>query len=370
MSYLKMFYSSLCRPLPIFATLMLAIGCAAPRVFVLHSPIQPNNTQPVTYTATAVDTDAVSSIEIWEDRLTLGLCSNGMQCATRVSTSRLTTCTFSPPQSNATCTFTTASGYPDGSFVGYRAVAANNRGRSASDGWIYFAGGAFPWPNNAIPIYATGAPSEKIDLVFIPDPDYGGNNNQFMQDVTSLIANAYLSTQLYALGIRPWRGFWNLYITYQTGDARGYPNGCNTAPSNWTTLRTIVNSGGIVHTQNLRDCSGVGDGSIFSTEPGSFNTAIHETQHSVFSSADEYCCDGGYFELGPEANVFGSQANCQANASAHGWPITDCTQIGTTGWWRSDGVGDLMAGGNSLGRSDWRRVFWMYFDQCAGTAGC
>jgi len=332
-------------------------ACAGPNVFILHSPIQPSNTQPVTYAARAVDSDGVASMEIWEDRNTLSLCSNGMQCATRVSTSLLRTCNFNPPQTSATCTFTTASGYPDGSFIGYRLVARDALGNSSSEGWIYYAAGAFPWPNNPIPIYGTGAPAEKIDVVFIPDTDYGGNNNQFMLDVTSLVTNGYLSTQPFGQEIRLWRGFWNLYITYQTGDAKGYQNGCNQAPANWANLSTIVNSGGIVHTANLRDCGGIGNGSLFSIMAGANNTLVHETGHSVFSLADEYCCDGGYWQIGPEANVFSSQANCQANATSHGWPTSDCVQIGTTGWWRSDGANDLMAGGGQNGRSDRGRIY-------------
>ncbi|MGK2962233.1 MAG: hypothetical protein ACSLFK_08815 [Gemmatimonadaceae bacterium] len=356
---------------------MLASCATVPTVFVLHSPIQPNNTQTVTYTATASHADGIAAIEIWENRNRMHLCSNGMQCATSVSTGILRTCTFSPVQTTANCAFTTTAGYPDSSFVGYRAVARSAGNKSATEGWIYFAAGAFPWPNNPIPIYGTGAPAEKIDLVFIPDPDYGGNNNQFMQDATSLVTNSYLSSANFALDTRPFRGYWNFYITYQAGDARGFGSGCNTAPPNWTNLRTIVNSGGILHTAALRDCAGVGDGSLFSIQTGATftnPTAIHETGHSVFSLADEYCCDGGYWQIGPNANLFSTQTNCQNNATSSSWPTADCVQIGTTGWWRSDGTADLMQNNNSntnrYGRSDQRRVYWLYFNQCAGSAGC
>ena len=367
----------LIRPLALLSMLAGLAACEGPNVFVLHSPIQPSNTQPVTYTATAVDSDGVASIEIWEDRNTLTTCSNGMQCATHVSTSRLRICNFSPPITNATCTFTTGSGYPDSSFIGYRMVATDSRGNNASEGWIYFAAGAYPWPNNPIPIYGRGAPGEKLDVIFIPDTDYNGNNNQFMQDTSNLVANAYLSTQPFARDIRLWRSMYNFYLTYQTGDAKGYGSGCNQAPSNWTTLRAIVNSGGILHNNALRDCGGIGDGSLFSVQVGgTFTnpTAVHESGHSVFSMADEYCCDGGYWQIGPEANVFSSQSNCQTNATSHSWPTTDCVQIGTTGWWRSDGANDLMQNNNSntnaYGRSDDGRVFWMYFQQCTSPSGC
>jgi len=129
------------------ATLLLA-GCTSPRVFVLHSPMQPTNAQSVTYTATATDSDGVTAIEIWEDRNTLTTC-NGMQCATNVSTTQLTTCNISPAQVNANCTFTTAGGYPDSSFIAssprYRARARSfaPATRSVCAPGSFFA--PFPW---------------------------------------------------------------------------------------------------------------------------------------------------------------------------------------------------------------------------------
>lgn len=358
------------------AALLLA-GCTSPRVFVLHAPMQPTNAQPVTYTATATDSDGVTAIEIWEDRNTLTTC-NGMQCANNVSTARLTTCNISPAQVNASCTFTTTGGYPNGSFIGYRAVARDTQGRTGSEGWIYFAAGAFPWPNNPIPIYGKGAPAEKIDVIFIPDPDFGGNNNQFITAVSNLVANGYLSTANFATNVRTWRGTWNLYVTYQTGDAMGFGNGCNQAPANWTNLTTIVDAGAIVHVNNLRDCGQRPPNGIFSIQVGANQTLVHETGHTVFDLADEYCCDGGYWQTTPHGNMFSNQAACQTSATAHGWPTSDCVQLagpncggGTAStWWRSDGGGDLMQCGSTFGRADDARIFWMYFEQCGGAPGC
>ena len=47
------------------------------------------------------------------------------------------------------------------------------------------------------------------------------------------------------------------------------------------------------HTDNFRDCAPGGE-RVFSTEPGSFGTILHESGHRPFGLADEYCCDGGY----------------------------------------------------------------------------
>ena len=54
----------------------------------------------------------------------------------------------------------------------------------------------------------------------------------------------------------------------------------------------------------LRDCA---TGGIFSTEPGSTDTVRHETGHSPFGLADEYCCDGGYFQTGTNPNMYGPE---------------------------------------------------------------
>jgi hypothetical protein len=239
-------------------TLALLIGCGAPTIFVLHSPLQPSNAQNVTYTATSSDSDGVTSIEISEDRNTLGTCTNGMQCATRVSTKRLTTCNFNPPQPDAQCAFTTTSPYPDGSFIGYRATATNVRGNSATDGWIYYAAGAFPWPQKPIPIYATGEPGKKIDFVFIPDSTYP-DTSQFIKDYTELVTKGLLDpSKPWAPQIYAWRGLWNLYITYQPGTARP-PTPGNVSPSNWNALRAIVDTGAIVHPSYTVDyCGGFG----------------------------------------------------------------------------------------------------------------
>lgn len=367
-------------PLLALAAVAVLAGCSnwPPGIFVLHSPIQPASTDNVTFTADASDSDGgVATIEIWERRYKLDLCSNGMMCANFVSSALLRTCNFSPPQSPANCTFTTSAAYPDSSFVSYQAKATDSEGASSTNGWIYFAASEWPWPNNAIPIWGMGAPAEKIDLVFIPDTDYGGDNAQFMQDVTTLVRDSYFSTQDFAQHVRPWRSLWNFYITYQTGDARGFGSGCNTAPANWTNMSAIINSGGIVHVNALRDCAGIGNGSLFSVEMGeTFTnpTGQHETGHSVFSLADEYCCDGGYWQTSPHPNVMSSQANCQTVASNNGWATGDCAQIGTTGWWRVEPSDDLMANNNSntnsMQRADQMRIYWLYFDQCMDTPGC
>lgn len=317
----------------------VSVATAAPEVFILHSPIQPSKTQTVTYAATATDSSGIASIVIWEERRKLEPCG-GQKCSILISTTDLKTCSFTAPfQTSGTCTVTTTSGYPDASHIGYRVTATSGTGvPSVDEGYVYFAAGAFPWPDDAIPIYVRGDQAEKIDLVFIPDTDYGLNNTGFMDDVTTLIRDAFLSGMPFSQQIRKHREMWNFWITYRQGDAESFL--CQRhPPPNWTTLVATVNSGFIVHNEDFGDCSGRGEGSIFSAEPTSLVVSIHELGHSVFSLADEYK-GGGLFETPtiPHHNVFKgpNPAKCKNNAAAHGWPKGDCQKIKGTSWYRSD----------------------------------
>ncbi len=342
----------------------VSVATAAPEVFILHSPIQPSSSQAVTYTATASDPDGIASIVISEERRTLGLC-DGQKCSIFVATSNIQRCLFtSPYQITQPCTVTTTSAYPDASHIGYRVTATNGTGGTSTEGYVYFAAGVFPWPNDPIPIYVRGDPAAKIDLVFIPDTDYGLNNTGFMDDVTTFVRDAFFSELPFAQEIRNHRAMWNFYITYQQGNAQ--PGCIRDEPMNWNTLRATVNSGFIVHNQLFRDCSGIGEGSTFSAEPTSLVVSIHELGHSAFSLADEYKGGGLFGSTLPEHNVFNGKTKCKQNAIAHGWPHQNCKIIKRP-WWRSDKGADIMkdtsSANNMPGPSGQGRYSWHY-NQC------
>jgi hypothetical protein len=370
--------------------LIIATGCAGrtgvaiegPQVFILQSPVQPARSQTVTYGATADDPNGISRIEIWEEQRTLQVCSNGQTqppCSTVVSSRQLTPCTFNAPLPiNATCTVK-ASPYADAiNLVGYGVIATNSSGISTSEGYIYYAVGPYPWPNDPIPVYMTGAKTthEMIDLVFMPDKDYATTypgadawQEPFMQDVSGLLKNAYLSGSNFSRETRSRRGAWNFYVTYQQADA-GASLGCGlSAPSNWMNLRVTANAGLIVHTEDLRDCSQVlPDGSLFSAEPASYVPAIHETGHGVYGLADEYC-GGGLFESDVEPNVHSSQTRCRDMPCKSG---AKCARICSgQNWFRCDDGADLMVTTSSVNNGfdacDQRRILWKH-TQCAGGA--
>ena len=358
----------------------IGLAIAGPQVFILHYPIQPDSLQPVTYTATASDSNGIKSITISVQHRELQLDKKGQTISVLVEET-LETHSYNPPFTQSeTFTVTNTAGYPDNSHIGYKATVTSGAGETGTDGYIYFAAGAFPSTNDPIPIYVhEGDTAAKIDLVFIPDEDYGQTNWEqgFMNDVTDLIQNAFFSDKPFARMIRNRHEMWNFYITYYQGDAASCIS--RSLPINWATLAATVNSGFIVHKEIFNDCSGIGEGSTFSAEPIDLNNErsqtvpIHEIGHSVFSLADEY--SGGYFfeSLLPSHNVFKDYGTCTNNAAAHGWPEKDCKKIRRTNWYRSDGNNDIMedtsSTDNAPGRSDEKRIEWHY-GQCTNNQNC
>jgi hypothetical protein len=359
-----------------------SVALSAPDVFVLHNPIQPGALRAVSYSATATDPTGVTLIIISEQQEELKLCANGQHTCFDIRSPwrNIQTCTFSNPLNTAPCSAEVSSGYPNHYRIRYRAQATNVSGQTTTEGEIYFAAGDYNWPNDPIPIYVRGDPDLKIDLVFIPDKDYGPNNTGFMNDVTTLLRDSFLSDQPFSKEIRARRDMWNFYVTYQQGDALSNP--CRQLrPPNWTLMRATVDSGFVVHKTPFGDCSGIGPGTTFSGEPinaadrSSFVVPVHETGHSVFSLADEWggATHGMLFDgTLPEHNVFSTRTKCQQNAQlpSHGWNPADCTLIDGTTWWRSDSGGDLMVDTstviNTPGRSDAGRYHWWYAQCAAG----
>ncbi len=197
-------------------------------------------------------------------------------------------------------------------------------------GWRRTRVGA-PAEGKGVPVLYLGERSSRADIVFIADMDSypgGSGDANFLSDVGDVIKGAYFG-QNYFLANQQNMNFW---LADQTGDADRVPaptptDPANTdcvltLPGNWAADYSWRDSGAILHRDLFRDCAG---GGVFSTEPTSLGTVLHETGHSPFGLADEYCCDGGYFEDGK--NMFDTLAECQADAMTLGRAASDCRQI-------------------------------------------
>ncbi|HEX8532904.1 MAG TPA: Ig-like domain-containing protein [Allosphingosinicella sp.] len=348
-----------------------------PRLQVRHTPLNPTKEEAVTITASAADPDGIKQIEIMVD-------GNVVQTCTAPANG---TCTFSAGP------FTTR----EGQTVSYGANAADTADGRATTGHRLFAIGT-PVVNGktakVIPLWYHGTAGQKADIVFAydkssydgsirtcqtsatddePNQSYqcGGGVQQFLRDVESVIQRSYVADEAVGANINRFN-FWYLP---EAGSADRVQGSCNlTAPATFKTDATFASGLPIVHTKPFRDCA---KGRIFSSEPTSLRTFLHETGHGVFGLSDRYCCDGGYSQGSPWPHVYSSTANCQSDAGRQGWAVAGCSQIQrikngqteTVNWWANDrndlmgsclgGFPNCVPGGFNFDRPSRRRVVWV-----------
>ncbi|QBQ54971.1 hypothetical protein [Nitrosococcus wardiae] len=258
----------------------------SPRVYVrcLHSPIWPQPGDTVTFSAEALD---ANMRPIVADRIAL------RQPATGAGT--VHTC-----ENASTCEVhlnaTTSGTFNYSCLAEERGVATTTGSRGSTIGT--------PARGRAVAVLQHQTTDRAMDFVFIPDSDNyaSANDLSFRNDVYGVIWTAFLSDELFLRN----QDRFNFWIAQDRGDAHGFTTGspCYTPPANWTTDYPFADSGVLLHTDDLRDCA---TGGIFSSEPGSTETVRHETGHSPFGLADEYCCDGGYFQTSVNPNLFGPE---------------------------------------------------------------
>lgn len=250
-----------------------------------------------------------------------------------------------------------------------------DEGGSAFTGWRRTRVGA-PAEGKGVPVVYTGDRSSRVDIVFIADQDSytSATDPAFLEDVNEVLRGAYFG-QAYFLANQDKFNFW---LADATGDADRVPNPADppnptcvlTPPTSWAADYSWRDSGAILHTDTLRDCAGNG---VFSVEPTSLSVVLHETGHSPFGMADEYCCDGGYFEEAPNANMFDTLAECQADAPALSRTAADCRSITDSRptpaevWQLSEpNANDLMNDNGLPQAADIRRMDWFFAKCVAG----
>jgi hypothetical protein len=345
------------------ATVGLAVRCT-------HSPLWPQPGQPVTITVESLDgavqvgdtmtdnsrvngpgdtppklvdrTKIADSLEIW---------AGDQTGPKQVATGKTST------------TFTTAAQAAGDLVYSCRVKDGTD---SAFTGWRRVRVGA-PAEGKAVPVIYTGDKKNKIDVVFVPDTDsYTGTGDPaFLTDVSNAIKGAYFGQDYFLRN----QGDFNFWLADQTGDADNTPADDNctlAAPANWGTDYSWKDTGAILHTNRFRDCAG---GGVFSSEPDSLGTVLHETGHSPFGLADEYCCDGGYFETPEFPDIYDSKTDCEADAPNLGRVAGDCRTWTSTNkatkdtvWFTSEpDTTDLMnADRRPPQAADVRRMDWKF----------
>lgn len=202
-------------------------------------------------------------------------------------------------------------------------------------------------------------PSSAIDVVFVADEGYGNlsnttNRQNFLNDVANLIDTGFWQNNMVVQNL----GLFNFWFsTAAGGDVE--PPASGICPSiTWPNLAdaAFAELVVIVHRESVRDCGGGGRASA-GAGGGNEWIAVHEAGHAAFGLPDEYCCDGGYWNISPI--LYSSQTACTSDPANAAW--RDCRSYtannGTT-WWRSeDNNIDLMRDAGptvwEIGPADW-----------------
>ncbi len=201
--------------------------------------------------------------------------------------------------------------------------------------------------------------SRAIDVVFVPDDGYGdmtvtANRQNFLNDVADAIDEGFWQNNAVFNNL----GLFNFWFMTSTGDIQPPATGiCPTVT--WPNLTDAAFAEMVVllHRDNrIRDCGG---GSRASSLAGSGNEwiIVHESGHAVFGLPDEYCCDGGYWNISPI--LYTTQVACTSDPANAAWRnCQSYTANNGTVWWRSeDSIADLMSAGGppvlEMGPADW-----------------
>lgn len=243
-----------------------------------------------------------------------------------------------------------------------------------------------------IPVVRNGSTADKVDVVFLADTDYA-DFADFRDDVRDMIENGYFGND----DFRENACKFNFYYHRNNGNYVEVCQAWNT-PSTFNTDCSFADSTAILFTGSDRACSTSG---IYSVRAGAYRTLIHEVGHNNIGSADEYCCDGGYFRPSGQPNIYNTQADCEANSlhpenctnfcpetqqwnsnaacvafadangldntlcvngqspmwcSFRGIDIRPCCVDGGDGWWKADSSACILQSGASWEPDDQKRV--------------
>ncbi|MEX1173724.1 MAG: hypothetical protein WEG56_14070 [Chloroflexota bacterium] len=336
------------------------------RIRCMHTPAWPQAGQPVTITATPLDGALAPLIA---DDLEIWVQTDASSVATRAKVVDLA------GVPSATYTFTPAAGVEQFAY-GCRLTRG---GTEIFSSWHRATAGD---PGTVdIPILYTGPRSSRIDIVFIADRDTypSAEDPNFLADVAQVINISYYGFDPFLTG----QDKFNFWIDLNQGRADDANDGdCDhDLPARWDEDLAYADAGAILHRKSQRDCALRGDRIFSGTlntgyRSDAFQVVTHETGHQPFGLADEYCCDGGYFQQDDAPNVYSEPDDCQDDAPALGRTSAACREWEEVveNWFDPDwsssepNGGDLMNDNSFAQAADIRR-FNMIFSGCEA-AGC
>lgn len=220
----------------------------------------------------------------------------------------------------------------------------------------------------AAPIANLGSSARNIDVVVMADQSYmAWNNPTYLADLYDDLWNGYYGNEF----VLSHQNQLNIWVAQRTANTDGTMATCDvlTEPEDWDNF-AFADTGWILHADQHRDCA-LNSIRVFGAWTGDPTISVHETGHSPFGLADEYCCDGGYFQADPLPNVYAGLNACIADAPSLGRVSSDCHVI-TGDWYASDpAAGDVMVDDQrTFNLADSRRWLWL-LNRCTETPeGC
>lgn len=343
-----------------------------------HSPAHPDTNGAVTIAARA--TGQVESVTLKIQEFALSSDQNGPVQTARGPERLVKTCDPPGPVPAVDCT-ERLTGFPAASLVRVTAEALSSTGEKTIDSYS-FAAGAYPWPNDPIPIRATGAPASRLDVIFIPDTDI--TLASFRDQIDDLIRDRYFRYETYRGDVgSPSGAMYNFYYSQISGDIyRDSKNNCRfTNPANMAVIEPRGDVIAFMHRLQMQDCR---VGKRFGSEIGTNGekSLIHESGHALFGLSDEYSGPTSYPVQACMPNIYRSLSACEQDAPNLGLPKTACTRLSGKNLWRSDPagatgciMGDAQYNQSSNhGPADRRRINWRFGHclngQCYPTREC
>ncbi|MBI4321997.1 MAG: carboxypeptidase regulatory-like domain-containing protein [Chloroflexi bacterium] len=214
-----------------------------------------------------------------------------------------------------------------------------------------------------------GDASRRLDVVFVPDTDYGS-----AQSVDSWLPtlrghiNAQIDQRLGGKSpVTDNLDKFNFYYTRDQGNAsEGSTGPRSSLPTDLEKDCAFADAFVVFHNEEINDSSSVGRRpNIYSAEGPIGRSFIHESGHGLFGLADEYSgSTTTYFQPNPHANIWATRDGCRADAANAGWNPDDCSKFTDFqgDWWKLGNTSYIMADGthfaNGWGVPASRRINW------------
>jgi len=303
----------------------------------LHYPLWPQPGQPVTITAEAFSNqpDGTGLPPLIADQLDIFYSTDGGHTPQKLA--------GSGRQTRLTATRTAGSA---GSTFSYKCIGIDQPAPDAADSAWHTVQVGDPPQGRAVPVLLTASREKALDLILFPatsnvrrEPNNPSNTSLLTFPVYSgprdlgFLNYAYtavheLMREQLVLDNQRALNVWLALDGAATGGLRDLKNSdgiddtCqHQLPNNAGTAYGFGNARAILHPatpppgnrDTLRECT---FNWVMSAESGETGVFIHEFGHAGFELADEYCCNGGYFQMPDVPNVYKSRDACVADVGS------------------------------------------------------